>query len=138
MSGAVVKKRTGRPSKCTPENAKRLCEAIGRGLPFVHACAVVSISFQTFSDWRSRDAKFREQIEQAIAEGISKRLAVIEKAAADDWRAAAFLLQTCPGSSEHFGRQRTAEHQHVHISGERVLIYLPEKQHAKEIENGAG
>jgi hypothetical protein len=96
--------RLGRRSVQTPERAKVICEALARGLPYGHACAVAGISFQTFSVWRNRDTKFRQQIDEAIARGVEKRLKIIEDAARTEWRAAAWLLEHC--QPEHFSKSR--------------------------------
>ena len=105
--------RGGRPTKCTPENAAIICAAISRGLPMIHACRVAGISYATFCAWRDRDPKFVEQIDEAKANGVSSRLAIIEKAAANgDWRASAWLLEHC--APEHFSKTRV-QHEHVHL-----------------------
>jgi hypothetical protein len=72
--------RGGRPTVRTPEVARILCDAIALGVPFRHACNVAKISFQTFCDWRRDDLDFKEQVEGALAEGVQRRLRVIEKA----------------------------------------------------------
>jgi len=97
--------RRGRKTVQTPERAKTICDALARGLPYVHACAAAGISFQTFSAWRNRDETFRQQIEAAIAVGVAARLAIIDRAAiTGDWRAAAWLLEHC--QPEHFSKSR--------------------------------
>ena len=108
----IPRPKMGRTSKKTPATVKMLVKAIGRGLPFSHACSMAGISFETFSKWRSNDEQFRAQIEKAVSNGISKRLKIIEEASLGaagsrpDWRAAAWLLEKCHGSSEHFSKTR--------------------------------
>lgn len=70
----------GRPSCRTPDIAEAVCKAIGLGVPFRHACAVARISYSTFCDWRKDDEQFREQVETSLAEGVQRRLQVIEMA----------------------------------------------------------
>lgn len=124
-------KRIGRPTVRTLPRAKIICNAIGRGLPFTHACAVARISFETFSRWRSSDEKFRAQIDEATAKGVDRRLKVIERATnsqdeAIRLRAACWFLEhTQP---QHFARNR------IEISGADgsplavgIGIYLPQK-----------
>jgi hypothetical protein len=101
-----MSKRSGRPTVRTPGRAKIICDSLARGLPYVHCCSIVGISFETFSKWRGSDEKFRSQIDAAIAAGVSARLKIIEDAAQTDWRAAAFLLTHCPGQAEHFAKTR--------------------------------
>lgn len=120
----VTPAKVGRRSVRTPERAVAIAEALGRGLPVTAACRVAGICPGTYHDWRAKDEDFAEQIEVAIARGISARLAIIERAASEDWRAAAWLLER--GAPEHFSRNRV-EHQHLHVSGDKVLIYLPAK-----------
>jgi hypothetical protein len=98
-------KRLGRPTVRTPARAKIICDGLARGLPFVHACAVAGITFQTFNVWRNRDEKFRAQIDESIAKGVDRRLKKIEDASdAGDWRASAWLLEHC--QAEHFSKTR--------------------------------
>jgi hypothetical protein len=101
-----VRKR-GRRSLRTPATARAIAEALGRGLPLVHAAAVAGVTPQTVCSWRHNDAAFETQIQEAIARGVESRLRIIEAAAMTDWRAAAFLLQTC--QPEHFSKQRVVE-----------------------------
>ncbi len=105
-SKSVVKKRrVGAPSKRTPEVEKLLCVAMSRGLPMKHASRLAGIDHSTFCDWRNTDAEFAAKIESAQAEGISRRLAAIEDAAAGgDWKASAWILERCYPSE--FARNR--------------------------------
>ena len=79
-AASAVKNTGGRPTSRTPEVAKILCDAIGLGVPFRHACAVAGICYQTFCDWRKSDEKFKELIEGALAGGVRRRLQIIERA----------------------------------------------------------
>jgi hypothetical protein len=113
----------------TAANAKLICDCLSRGMPFVHACAVANISNQTLLDWRREDEQFRQAMETAIAEGVNARLRVIEEASADDWRAAAWLLEHC--QPQHFARNR------LEVTGADgaplaagVQLYLPQKETA--------
>ena len=128
--------RRGRRSVRTPENAAAIAAGLGRGIPLQYVCAAVGISKATVCEWRNSDQDFEAQIESAIAKGIESRMAIIDAAALKDWRAAAWLLQV--SQPEHFARNKTgAQHQHLHVSGDKVLIYLPEKgPHANQITNG--
>lgn len=122
-----MSKKTGRPTVRTLGRARTICSALARGLPYIHACAVARISFETFSRWRGSDEQFRAQIDEAIAKGVDRRLRKIEDAsAAGDWRASAWLLEHC--QPEHFARNR------LEVTGAggtplmgAVAIYLPQK-----------
>jgi hypothetical protein len=67
---------------------------------------------------------FRDAIERAIADGVDARLAVITKAAENDWRAASWWLEHC--QAEHFARNRTSgESGAVNVG---IKIVLPRKE----------
>ena len=123
-----MSKKIGRPTVRTPARAKIICNAIGRGLPFVHSCGVAQISFETFSRWRSSDEKFRAQIDEATAKGVSRRLKKIEDAAQTDWRAAAWLLERCPGAAEFYGRNRLEVTGASGLDGRIVVLVWPHQQ----------
>lgn len=116
---SLVRSVGGRPTKRTPEMVRLICEGIARGVPIVNVCSIAGISQQTFSTWRDTDPDFREKIERARAEGIDRRLKIIEDAAVSEWRAAAWLLEhTAP---EHFAKTRI-QHEHVaHVTHEFTI-----------------
>jgi hypothetical protein len=107
------------------------------------ACAIAGISFQTFSVWRNRDEKFRQQIDEAIACGVDARLKAIETAAATgDWRASAWLLEHC--QPEHFSKTRiqieaVGQLEHSFVIPQQTLNDIAEaraRYEQKQIENG--
>jgi transposase len=61
------------------------------------ACMAVGVSKATLYNWLGRDEPeyraFAERIDKARAEGEARHVALIAKAAADDWRASAWLLE---------------------------------------------
>jgi hypothetical protein len=138
----------GRPTKFTPETRARLVQLIARGLPFVHACHAAGISFQSFLTYRNRHDDFREEIEQAVAAAIEKRLKIIEDAAEKgDVNSAKWLLEHLHPA--HFARNR------IEVTGAdgaplagAIALYLPQKDAGnggahlvtvdamKELENG--
>jgi hypothetical protein len=94
------------------------------------AARVAGISYQTFCSHRNREKKFRDELEQAIAAGCEARLKVIEKAAElGEWRAAAWLLEHCPGATEHYAKTRleVTGANGVPLAAGQVLVYLPQK-----------
>src|SRR5258708_28271967 len=99
---AVKPNPVGRPTIRTPAIAQILCECIARGMPYVHACGTAGISRSVFDEWKREDEGFRQQIEQAIAQGVNERLKTITEASSTDWRAAPWLL-------EHFQPQHLAQ-----------------------------
>ena len=96
-----TKRPLGRPSKLTPDTELRILNAIRCGAPNKVACAAAGICEETLYAWlrRAEDdpdsdyAEFSACLTRARQEGIAARLAIIQKAAGQDWRAAAWLLE---------------------------------------------
>jgi transposase len=94
----------GRPTQRTPENAKRLMDALRMGATYEIACGYAGISTDTFQRWRAADAAFAAQIKEAEGAAAVGWLAKIEKAANDNvWQAAAWKLER--RYPEQYGRQ---------------------------------
>ncbi len=84
----------GRPTKYTPETAKKITDAIRVGATFRLACAYAGITEETFSQWRKKYSEFSDAIKEAEGAGAVGWLAKIEKAANDGlWAAAAWKLE---------------------------------------------
>ena len=125
--GAPTKRTPGRPTVRTVEVAGRVCEAVGRGVPYTFACRLAGISYSVFCEWRNSDATFREQLEEAVAVSVEARLLTIRDAAATDWRAASWWLEHV--LPESFARNR------IELTGPdgsplagAIALYLPQKQ----------
>jgi len=109
-------------------------QLVAKGVPYRHACLAVRITFQSFSNYRDQHPEFREEIEQAVALAIEKRLAKIEAASeAGDWRASAWMLEHV--HPESFARNR------IEVTGANgallsaaIAIYLPQKDGTPAIE----
>lgn len=122
-------RKRGRRSKRTPQTAALICRLISTGVPYVHAASAAGIARSGFSKWRNADPAFEEQIQKAVALGVSRRLARIEEASeAGDWRASAWLLEHC--QPQHFAVSR----QLLEVTGPNggplggaVAIMLPPK-----------
>lgn len=103
-----------RPTKLTPEVEGRLVHAISVGASYKDACAYAGISYQTFLNWKKRAQRiveqaedsddeleeltdqfveFFERIKRAQGEAAVGWLTTINKAAHDDWKAAAWALE---------------------------------------------
>jgi hypothetical protein len=78
----------GRPTKTTPERENLLLLAIAKGLPLKAACKLAGLGFTTFNDWREEDSFFAQKIEFVEAQAIERNLALIQRAALKDWKAA--------------------------------------------------
>jgi hypothetical protein len=98
---ARTKRTPGRPSLLTPDVETRIMNAIRCGAPNRVACAAAGIGERTFYRWEERAgerpgseyASFAEKLARARQEGVTARLALVQKAAVRDWRAAAWLLE---------------------------------------------
>jgi transposase len=83
-----------RPTKYTPETAKKIYDAIRVGATYELACAYAGISYETFNQWRKAKAQFSEAVKEAEGGAAIKWLAQIDKAAQDGtWQAAAWKLE---------------------------------------------
>ena len=103
----------GRPTKLTPELQEKICNFLRGGAYLETAVKASGITKQTLYEWMARanevravghsDAytQFADSVQEAMAQGEMRDLAVIDKAAvgdpkekiAPDWRAAAFRLE---------------------------------------------
>jgi hypothetical protein len=138
-------KDIGRPTVRTPERAKIICDCVALGVPFRHACDVAKISYQTFCDWRKEDDQFREQVESSIAEGVKRRLKVIEDAleSGDEsirLRGATWWLEHV--LPEHFSKTRVeveavGQFDHSFVIPRETLDQIAEARarHDRELDN---
>jgi len=97
--------------------AEQLLAAIRAGSHPSVACEAVGIGKRTLARWMSRGltgkkgdeqfAELRAKIERARGEAEARSVAQIARAAADDWRAAAWLLER--GFPDRWGRPAERE-----------------------------
>jgi hypothetical protein len=95
----------GRPIQLDEQATERIIAVLAAGGYAETAAAAAGVSRRTFFDWLDRgdpdgtaeaDAPFREfraKVERARAEGESRNVALIARAAAKDWKAAAWMLE---------------------------------------------
>jgi transposase len=95
----------GRKTALDDDITARLVALLRAGNYIEVAVATVGLGRRTFYDWLERGeptgtaAKdkpfrdFREQVELAKAEGEARNVAIVAKAAAEDWKAAAWMLE---------------------------------------------
>jgi hypothetical protein len=91
------------PTKFTPETVHTLLSGIRAGLPYRLAAEAAGISETTFTEWqagrlprgadRALKASFPGQLTRARGESALRLSGLISRAATDDWRAAAWLLE---------------------------------------------
>ena len=92
---------TGRPSALTPEVQRRLCDAIAAGNTRNDAAEYAGVGESTLRRWlaqgrRRRSGKFRAllaAVKKAEADAVVRNVAIIQKAAATSWQAAAWWLE---------------------------------------------
>lgn len=107
--------KRGRPTKLTQELQDKLVTVIKAGNYIETACAYVGIDKSTFYDWLKRGARekqrlaqnprarirkkeepyveFSNAVEKALAEAEVRDVAIIGKAATENWQAAAWRLE---------------------------------------------
>ena len=95
-----VSPAAGRPIKLTSEVADRLVATLRSGNYLHVAVKAAGIHRDTFLEWMKRGAtgespfaELRERVEQSRAEGQVRNIALIARAAEEDWRAAAWLAE---------------------------------------------
>jgi hypothetical protein len=86
---------SGKKTKRTPENRKKIIQALRMGQMPMNAARYAGMSWQTYNDWRKKDADFDAECEAALAELELGLLTKIEAAARDPkhWTAAAWKLE---------------------------------------------
>lgn len=90
-----------RPTKLNEEVARRIVDLVRVGNFLETASEAAGVERRTVSRWLKRGAEeetgpfreFREAVEKAQAESESRDVALIAKAAKDDWQAAAWRLE---------------------------------------------
>lgn len=106
----------GRPSKLTPERQKRIVDAIRAGNYVETAAEYAGIGKTTFYRWMEQGEQashgiyreFRDAVMRARAEAEARSVALIQKAAPDDWRAAAWWLERA--FPDRWGPRQKLEH----------------------------
>jgi hypothetical protein len=106
----------GRPTKLTPKTQERICQALRVGATYELAAQYGGISYEAFNLWRRRGeaeleraekarkntaireseapyVQFLQATKDAESDAAIKWLAMIDKAAAETWQAAAWKLE---------------------------------------------
>ena len=91
--------KRGRKGIRSPKLEKRLCAALSAANTIAVSCALCGVSQSGFYEWRRRGengepgfAEFSESVTRARAKAAQRLVAIIQRAAPRDWRAASFLL----------------------------------------------
>lgn len=110
-------KRPGRKHGLTSTVAAAIVEAVEAGAFQKDAAAAAGVSETTLYRWLQEGAKdgahpelreFRESLTRARAHAKVSAIATLRRAASDDWRAAAFLLERA--WPDEWGRRTRLEH----------------------------
>lgn len=103
----MAEKKTGRPSKLTPEVTERFLMAIKLGAPYELACNYAGISYNTLLNWKGRAEpefiEFFQELTRAEGAAVVQWLAVLEKHGAATGQWAAWKLER--RYPETFGRR---------------------------------
>ncbi|MBF6604995.1 MAG: hypothetical protein IVW53_05365 [Chloroflexi bacterium] len=94
----------GRRSKATETRIEALLSALRAGSTREGAAGHAGIDRTTLYRWLAGDARLRARVEQAEADFEVRSVAQIAQAAADDWRASAWLLERRRSAS--YGRSQ--------------------------------
>ena len=78
--------------KYGPEMTHEISTLLSNGSGRVDACALVDISYETFTQWM-KIAEFSEAIKKAEATCKQRNITIIQKAAIKTWTAAAWWLE---------------------------------------------
>lgn len=121
--------RGGRPHKFTKETLSRLYAGIRLGLSYEHAAMYAGISYDTYNNWvngrfprgvkKADQLQFFEDLTRAEGDAAARNMTLIQKAATDDWRAAAWILErrypeTYGKSVQAIEHSGTVAHHHRH------------------------
>jgi hypothetical protein len=93
----------GRPTKLTPEVQATICAMLRTGSYLTVAAEAAGVTTRTVYLWMERGEKpgkvhkpyrdFKAAVEEALAEGEARNVALIHRAAQKSWQAAAWLLE---------------------------------------------
>jgi hypothetical protein len=86
-------RKMARKTKYTPERVEVILGAISEGMTYRLAAAAAGISDDTLTIWKARHSDFSERLMAVEAEAALKAMKRINRAANDDWRAAAWILE---------------------------------------------
>lgn len=139
----------GRPSKLTPEIQEEILRVIKSGNYIETACAYVGINKTTFYDWLRKGAREKERVAQnpkarvkkdlqkyvdfsnavdkALAQAEIRDVAIIGKAAEENWQAAAWRLER--KFPDRWGRKEKYSLEHTGKEGGPI-----ETSHTEQID----
>lgn len=125
-----------------PKGSTKLMEISGpllkllkSGVPVVHACDAVGISPSSYYDWmklgeRAKSGQHREfylNVKKARAEAIARNVAIIQKAAKENWQAAAWYLERCHPGEFSLSNSRMNQIFQVNVVNNNQMVDIRER-----------
>lgn len=101
----------GRPTKYNERTVTRILYALQKGSTFKLAAAYAGISYDALMHWKQHSAlhgeasmyyPFHMMVEENVAKGAVRALEMIDSAALEDWRAAAWRLAHAPSTRNEY------------------------------------
>src|SRR5262245_10349520 len=107
--GAVA--RRGRRTKLTEATRRVIVESVAAGVPLKYAAQRAGVGERTLAGWLAAGRKAKrgpflqllQAVKKAEAEAVARNVAIVQKAAAKTWQAAAWWLER--RHHAEFGRQ---------------------------------
>ena len=142
----MVRRSPGRPSKLTADTEARILSMVRSGSSNRTACMAAGICERTFYMWKTKGespdeppeySHFLQELTRAEQEGHAARLALIQKAARTDWRAAAWMQERL--DPERWSLKHQVEHsgQVGAMTFGAVLRKMEERNRARTTEDVA-
>jgi hypothetical protein len=97
-----MEQQMARPSKLTADTQATICNAVEAGTPLKHAALYAGVGESTVHRWIQQASapdpepqfvEFRDAVQRAQARSVTRLVAMVTRAADNDWRAAAWLLE---------------------------------------------
>jgi hypothetical protein len=137
-----------RPSKYSEQVVTDICQALQAGAPIRIACGFAGIDEATYHRWQERYSEFRERSTRARYSQAVRNLALIQKAAPEDFRAAETALRLSfpqdfarrldvAGQVEHGGEVRHAVRVDVSPSTIAAAVGMAMAAQGMEVEEPA-
>jgi hypothetical protein len=86
-------KTRGRKTLLNATLQKKICALLEKGVPIRTCCEATGIGERTYFDWREQHPHFSQACAHARAASQQRLIAIIERQAPDDWKAASWLLE---------------------------------------------
>ena len=119
-------RKLGRRTRLTEALTAQICKCIESGLSQHRTADLVGVGRSTLLKWKQTNREFRDHIKRASAVGEQELLKSIRDAKADDWHAAAWML-------ERLYPERYGKHVHLHSNGDGEKELPSEEEQRKRL-----